>query len=239
MQFILLLLFQLQSADALDVGTNYQYLWDYRDQNDNTDTALTTLNSMKETAPNDYEVHWNLARFYYWSASSSTDSERTAILAKKGLEAAEEAKRIKPTAIEGWYWATANIGIYADAGGTFITVTENLSSRYKVNAEKAISIDPLYDDGGPYRSLGIYYTKLPWPLQDLQKAEELIGRSMKENPNRALSLYHYAEIQIKSGDSTGGKNTLQKILSLDPEKGNAPEIRRYKPQAEERLHSIE
>lgn len=235
----LLFLCSLFAANALENMSGYQYLWEHRDQSTNTEKALSQLQQMSTQNPNDYDLCWNLARFYYWSASSSSDSSASARLAKKGLEAAEQAKKINPAGIEGWYWATANIGTYAEASGTFVTVSEDLSTRYKTNAEKAIQLESLYDDGGPYRSLGIYYTKLPWPLQDLEKAEELLLRSLKENPNRALSLYYYAEVQIQNGDVAGGKQTLQKILSLDPYAGNTPEIHRYQPKARQRLQTLQ
>ena len=118
--YIFLLMFYWNSANALDVTTNYQYLWDYRDQDNNTETALTELVGLSIKDKNDYEVYWNLARFYYWAASETTNNEKGAELAKKGLEAAEKAKLIKPLGIEGWYWATANIGTYADAAGSFV-----------------------------------------------------------------------------------------------------------------------
>ena len=132
------------------------------------------------------------------------------------------------------YWATANIGLYAESSGTFVTV-EGLSSHYELNAEQAVKLKPLYDDGGPYRSLGIYYTKLPWPMQDLDKADSLLKLSLKENPKRALSLYHYANIQEQLGDTKGAQKTLKSILALVPEEGNAPEIRRYQALAQQKL----
>jgi len=237
--FILLLLLVPGPALSVEDLSHYDFLWANRDKNANTETALSQLKRVTEQRPTDAVAHWNLARFYYWAASEEKTSSSAASLAKKGWDAAEVAKRLEPWSIEGWYWATANIGMYAEAAGTFVTVSEDLSTHYKNNAEKAIELSPLYDAGGPYRSLGIYYTKLPWPLQDLEKAKELIGRSLEEDSERALSLYYYADIQFKMGDTEGAQKTLNSIIELDPEKGNAPEIRRYQPLAKQRLRSIQ
>ena len=231
-------LFIQSKAYALENMSMYNKLWDIRDSEGSTDSAISQLNEAYELNSNDYDLHWNLARFYYWAATECKDSEQAAVLAKKGWQAAEQAKKVSPQRIEGWYWATANIGIYADAAGTFVTVKEDLSTKYKDNADQAIELDPSFDDGGPYRSLGIYYTKLPWPMQDLEQAKDLIGRSLSANPNRALSLYYYAEVQIQSGDVEEGQKNLYKIIHLDPAKGNAPEIRRYQILAQQRLRSI-
>ncbi len=238
MYSVIFALFVTSQAYALENMSTYNKLWDSRDKGGSTDTALSQLNDAYAMNANDYDLHWNLARFYYWAATETKDSERAAVLAKKGWQAAEQTKRVSPHRIEGWYWATANIGIYADAAGTFVTVKEDLSTKYKENADQAIELDPSYDDGGPYRSLGIYYTKLPWPMQDLDQARELIGRSLSANPNRALSLYYYAEVQIQSGDTEEGQRNLYKIIHLDPEQGNAPEIRRYQILAQQRLRTI-
>ncbi|MBM75151.1 MAG: hypothetical protein CMK59_07105 [Proteobacteria bacterium] len=236
---IVLHLFLLLSSPtyALENASSFQKMWHKRDLNNTTTTAILKLEAHSVKNADDFDLHWNLARFYYWAASEANDSDQAAQLSKKGWDAAEAAKKIRPDRIEGWYWATANIGRYADSAGTFVTVKEGLSSHYENNAQQAIKIDPLYDDGGPYRSLGIYYTKLPWPMQDLDRARELIDLSLKENPKRALSLYHYANIQTQAGEANAAQKTLESILTLVPEEGNAPEIRRYQALAHQQLKS--
>ena len=234
---VLLFLLRLNPAYALEQAADFQKMWSIRDLNNTASTAISQLENQAAESQDDFDLQWNLARFYYWTASETNNPTVAAELSKKGWDAAEAAKVIRPDRVEGWYWATANIGLYAESSGTFVTVKEGLSSHYELNAEKAVQIKPLYDDGGPYRSLGIYYTKLPWPLQDLNKATSRLNLSLKENPKRALSLYHYANIQEQAGDANGAQQTLNTILGLIPEEGNAPEIRRYQALAHQRLKS--
>ena len=143
------LILTVNSAHALDQASDFQNMWSKRDLNNTATAAISQLEARAVQAQDDFDLQWNLSRFYYWAASETKDSALAADLSKKGWNAAEAAKLIKPDRIEGWYWATANIGLYAESSGTFVTVKEGLSSHYELNAEKAVQIKPLYDDGGP------------------------------------------------------------------------------------------
>ena len=188
--------------------------------------------------PETFAYQWHLARFYYWAAAQSTQKEQKRLHAKKGWDAAERAKKIAPKSIEGWYWATANLGMYGESIGVIDAMTEGLASVYMKNAEQAIAIDPLYDDGGPYRSLGRFYTKLPWPMKDLKKSISLIEKSIAQNKNRALTLYFYGDAQQQIGDKNGARKSFEAILHLSATGAYAAEIRKYQVLAQKHLKSL-
>ena len=113
-----------------------------------------------------------------------------------------------------------------------------LGDVYTKNANRAIAIDPLYDDGGPYRSLGRYYTKLPWPMKDLKRSIRLIKKSLEQNRERALTLYFYADALEQLGNEEEAKKIFATILALQPVGKFAPEIRRYQSIAQKRLEEL-
>ena len=103
---------------------------------------------------------------------------------------------------------------------------------------RAIEIDPMYDDGGPYRSLGRYYTKLPWPMKDLKRSLSLIEKSLSQNNKRALSLYFYGDAQQQLGDKKGARKSFEAILSLEATGKYGPEVRRYRGLAKRHLNAL-
>lgn len=235
---VVFLLFFPHLAFGSEVLEKSDQLWRSRDQNGNSLTAIRLLEGAIQDRPQEFVLHWHLSRFYYWAAAEATDDARKKRYAKKGWDAAERAKKIHPDSIEGWYWATANIGLFGEAVGTIGAMRHGLGDVYTSNANRAIAIDPLYDDGGPYRSLGRYYTKLPWPMQDLKRSLVLIKKSLAQNRNRALTLYFYADAQAQLGSKEGARKSLQTIISLQATGKFAPEIRRYQVLARKRLLSL-
>ena len=157
-------------------------------------------------------------------------------MSKKGWDAAEAAKRIRPDRIEGWYWATANIGLYAEAPGTFVTVKEGLSSHYELNAEQAVKLKPLYDDGGPYRSLGIYYTNCYGRCRIWTKpiSIEALLKGKPQKSTESLSLCKHPRATRRHQGRT--KDTQVDPCTC-PRGRNAPEIRRYQALAQQKLKS--
>ena len=240
MRNILLLSLLLLSSvvQAADIPSESDNMWTKRDHNNNCEKAIKMLEKATKQMPDEFTYHWHLARFHYWAAAEARIESEKENHARKGWEAADRANKLQPGSIEGWYWATANIGLYGEAIGTIRAIKEGLGDTYLDYANKAIEIDPLHDDGGPYRSLGRYYTKLPWPMKDLKKSMTLLEKSMEENGARALTLYFYAEAQKDSGDKAGARKSLEKILQFEPNGNNAPEVRRYQRLSKELLEAL-
>ncbi|MEC7987605.1 MAG: hypothetical protein VX278_20730 [Myxococcota bacterium] len=213
-------------------------LWLVRDQENHCLEAIALLEEAAKKEPSEFQYHWHLSRFYYWAAAEAKTKKEKQRYAKRGWDAANKATELKPESVEGWYWATANIGLYGEAVGIFGAMRHGLGDVYTQNANKAIAIDPLYDDGGPYRSLGRYYTKLPWPMKDLEKSISLIEKSIAQNRQRALTLYFYADAQEQLGNKAEAKKYFEEILALSATGPYAPEIRRYQGLSTQRLSSF-
>lgn len=200
-------------------------LYRTRDSGGNAQKALTLLEEAKALEPNNYEVRWRLAQFHYWVADTSSSSEAMAREGKLGWDEAEVAKKLNPKGIDGYYWAAACVGAYSTGSGIVNAVRNGLAPVFKENAEKAEKINPNHDRGGPLRALGRYYFKLPWPLQDLEKARQYLERAVKVGPDSARNLYYLADLERDAGNTERAKELLNQILAMDPNKSDPPDVR--------------
>lgn len=205
--------------------------WARRDSKGVAAAAIATLEGLKAQNPSDYEVQWQLARFYYWTATAATNNATKAAEAKKGWDAAEAAKRLNASGVEGYYWTAACIGAYAQGSGIMTAVKQGLGDTMEENAKKAVQINAKHDQGGPLRALGRYYYSLPWPLQDLENARIYLERAYAAAPTNATNLLYLAELEYADGNPTRGKELMDQLLALDPAKGDGPGTRRSQKEA--------
>ena len=242
LSFLLLSAPTVSTAQATEAGqidsAAVNTLWAQRDWGGHTDEAIEILEAAKAASPNDYEVRWQLARFYYWKANSKSGAKQ-AELGKKAWDEAEAAKKLEPGKVEGYYWAAASIGAYSQGAGIMNAVKEGLADEFKVNARKAIKIDGSHDHGGPYRALGRFNTNLPWPLQDLEEAEKMLLKSLDTDDDFAINLYYLADVYKQDGDETKARQYATKAAAQDPAtSGDPPSTRKHVKLAEAMLEEL-
>ena len=201
--------------------------WLNRDWGSHTDDAIAALEGAKATDPSNYKVRFNLARFYYWEAIQSTGDAKGE-WAKKAWDEAEEAKSLRPGAVEGWYWSAAAIGEYSKAMGIGTAVKDGLADKFKSNAQKAIDINHSHDEGGPLRALGRFHSQLPWPLQDLDASRGLLEKANGVSRS-AVNLYFLGDTERMDDNTTAAKALFEECAALDPaESKDPPATRRNK-----------
>lgn len=208
-----------------------------RDQGTTAQDAIKLLEEAKVLEPQNYEVRWRLAQFHYWIADTSA-KDAMAREGKLGWDEAEAAKKINPNGVEGYYWAAACVGAYSTGKGIVTAVSEGLSPVFKENAERAEKIDANHDNAGPLRALGRYYFKLPWPLADKEKARSYLERAVKAGPKSARSWYYLADLERDAGNTDKAKEILNKIVAMDPNDGDPPDIRLHQKKAREMLAEL-
>ncbi len=202
-------------------------LWGTRDAGNSAETAIKLLDRVHAAEPDHFEVCWNLSRFHYWLAAGATDKGVKAHHGKVGWDYAEKAKKLRPGAVDGYYWAAANIGAYSNGHGVVTALKEGLGDKFQQNAEKAAQINAAHDDAGPLRALGRFYFSLPWPLRDLEKSRDYLSRSLKIAPNSAINLYYLADLEQEEGNAAVARSLCQDVLALEPAAGDGPSIRKH------------
>ena len=211
--------------------------WLNRDWGSHTDDAITALEAAKAADPANYKVRYNLSRFYYWQAIQASGDAK-AEWAKKAWDEAEEAKALRPGAVEGWYWASAAIGEYSKAMGIGTAVKDGLADKFKTNAQKAIDINSSHDEGGPLRALGRFHSQLPWPLQDLDTSRRLLEKANGVSRS-AINLYFLADSERMDDNLDVARPLFEECAALDPAKAkDPPATRRNTKRCEDALKGL-
>lgn len=210
--------------------------WQRRDRPGVIEETLASLEVFRAANPDDYEVHWQIARF--WHALSLRGDKPQAQTAFSGVTFAERATQLNPKGVEGWFWLASTLGSYAEKSGIVDAVRQGLAGRIEAAALKAVALNPGYDHGAPLVALGQYYYALPWPLQDVERARSYMERAVAAGPKYALNLYFLAEMEWSEGNHAAAKVLFERIIALGPSDGDPPATRRYQPLAKARLAEL-
>jgi tetratricopeptide (TPR) repeat protein len=133
---------------------------------------------------------------------------------------AEAFTRQNPTRAEALIWEGIIESSYAGAKGGLGALS--LCKEARGNLEAAIKIDPTALDGSAYTSLGTLYYKVPgFPLGfgDHDKAEHMLQKALKQNPNGIDPNYFYAEFLFEEERYPEALQYLDKASKAAPRPG--------------------
>lgn len=179
--------------------------------------SIEVLTAAVATDANNYELYWRLARahqnFGDLAAARKIANFKALCVehGRAGIKAGEKAIALKPSGVEGYFYAGCAAGTLSTGAGIYTIIRDNLTGRIKVNLEKAYQIDKRFADGGPMQALAGYYKDVPRLMGgDLTKAEEYARESMRLYPLDPAGRTILGEILIK----TDKKKNHAEILTL-------------------------
>ncbi len=173
--------------------------------------AVDLYTRAAEANPDNYEIAWKSGRAHrmYGKTAKELDMDGWKALCaqygKSGMAYAQKAISLKPKGVEGHYYYGLSVGTYSDGVSILTALKEGLKKKTQASFEKAYDINKLYNDAGPMLSLGRFWTVLPWPLYNLEKALAYL-REYQATPyfeGSAEAHVYLAELLRKIG---GGKN---------------------------------
>jgi tetratricopeptide (TPR) repeat protein len=209
-------------------------LWPQRDQQDHAVAAIALLERAKAIQPDHYGVRWQLARFLHWQALDGPSRQKVD-LGRRCWAEAKAATHLRPDGVEGHYWAAACVGTYGQGVSKARAIFEGIPDAFEAAAHIAIQLDATHDRGGPLRALGRYYTTLPWPYRDLDKAKLWLNKAIDVDGRSPANLYFLADMAQRSGDTATATDALGRLLSL-PASGDDPaRVRLYQAKAQRLL----
>jgi hypothetical protein len=156
----------LTDADALYASAGLE---NYR-------AAIPLYEKAVAEEPNNYDALWKCARAHreYGNEVKKQGGpdweDLCAQHGKAGMQYAEQAIALAPEKVEGHYYFGLSVGIYSDGVSILTALGEGLKNKTQESFEKAYAIDKTYKQGGPMLSLGRFWTVLPWPMDDEDKA---------------------------------------------------------------------
>ncbi len=224
---LLLLPLLASAADGVDAGpavatpesalADFDALWMRRDEAGVQEQLLQLTADGAKAHPEDFAYLWQAARIRLWAGDGETDNEKKKALGQAAWEFGDRAARVKPGAVEGYYYAAAGIGSYSQAVGILNALGQGLESKFNERLDKAINIDPKYVHAAPLAVKGRYYFELPWPKRNLGKSANWLQRALTADPNALRAMAWLAETQWRDGNPAAARETLARL-----EKGSMP-----------------
>jgi hypothetical protein len=176
--------------------------------------AIETYSAARDRSnqsTNDAKAAWEFARACFDLAEVAPNSARRAELAQQGIKAAERSIALNSNSAPAHYYLGMNLGQLARTRGISAL---RLVGRIRNQFETARGLDPLFDNAGPDRNLGMIYRDAPafWSVGDRKLARRHLLRSVElaeTYPENRLALI---EGLIKWGEFDEAR---QQFLKLD------------------------
>jgi tetratricopeptide (TPR) repeat protein len=186
------------------------------------------------------DVQWRLARACFYASELEKEAAIRLNWIAKGEDAGQTAVRERPDRVEGYYYLAVLKGRRAEISGLGFSAMI-LARKVEHLGEKAVDIDPNFEDGAPYRLLAMLYANAPpWPtsIGDMDKAIEFAQKAidLSDYPMNHLIM---AEVLIEDDEIQDARDELKKVLEA-PKVGrwaNAGE--RWRPHARRLLSKIQ
>ena len=196
--------------------------------------ALAKLQAALAAGEDAYGVNWRLARVEYWIGDHTADKTAKKQIFQQGIEHAKKAIELGPGKVEGHFWLGVCYGVYGEAKGVLKSLS--LVKPIKEEMRRVLEIEPAYDKGGADRILGRVYHEVPRIAGGSEKKSlEHLFKAVEYGPRVGLNLLYLADTYISLDQIEKARETLEYILTMEPEPELIPETMEEREQARQRL----
>ena len=203
-------------------------LWTRRDEPEAMKALEWKVQEALNAHPTDFEVLWRAARTRGWVADNAADLKVKGSLGKQAFDLGRKAAETQPSRPEGYYYAGTGVGAYASGLGVVGAITQGLEGKFLDNMNRAAALDPNFDRGGPLLAMGRYYAMVPWPKQDLKKAETFYNRVLAAFPENLRAQHYLAQLKVRQNDRPGARALMAKVrtapVDYDPAEGKRVKV---------------
>ena len=196
--------------------------------------ALAKLQEALVAGEDAYGVNWRLARVEYWIGDHTTDNTVKKQIFQQGIDHAKKANELGPNKVEGHFWLGVCYGVYGEAKGVLKSLF--LVKPIKEEMRRVLEIDPAYDKGGADRILGRVFHEVPGIFGGSEKKSlEHLLKAVEYGPRVGLNLLYLADTYISLDEIDKARQTLEYILTMEPEPELIPETTEERVQARQKL----
>jgi tetratricopeptide (TPR) repeat protein len=196
--------------------------------------ALATLQEALAAGEDAYGANWRMARVEYWIGDHTADKTAKKLIFQQGIEHAKKAVELGPNTVEGHFWLGVCYGVYGEAKGVLKSLA--LVKPIKEEMRRVLEIEPAYDKGGADRVLGRVYHEVPGFFGGSEKKSlEHLLKAVEYGPRVGLNLLYLADTYISLDQIEKARETLEYILTMEPEPELIPETMEEREQARQRL----
>ena len=196
--------------------------------------VLAKLQEALVASEDAYGVNWRLARVEYWIGDHTTDNTVKKQIFQQGIDHAKKANELGPNKVEGHFWLGVCYGVYGEAKGVLKSLF--LVKPIKEEMRRVLEIDPAYDKGGADRILGRVFHEVPGIFGGSEKKSlEHLLKAVEYGPRVGLNLLYLADTYISLDEIDKARQTLEYILTMEPEPELIPETTEERVQARQKL----
>ena len=162
--------------------------------------GLEMARKLVKDNPESFDAQWRLSRSAFWFAERAVargDEKTAKDIGWEGYQAGLKAIEKNPKGVQGYYYGVASLGQYSKGIGIFKALSMDISGKYEDMCGKAIKLNKRYNMGGPLRTYGRYYYKLPWPKRDLEKSTKLLEEVTRLFPKKLRNHAYLADTYAK------------------------------------------
>ena len=200
--------------------------------------ALAKYQAALAAGEDAYSANWRLARVEYWIGDHTADNTAKKQIFQLGIDHAKKAVELGPDKVEGHFWLGVCYGVYGEAKGVLKSLF--LVKPIKEEMRRVLEIDPAYDKGGADRVLGRVYHEVPGIAGGSEKKSlEHLLKAKEYGPRVGLNLLYLADTYISLDEIEKARETLEYILTMEPEPDLIPETMEEREQARKKLEGKE
>lgn len=179
----------------------------------NLDKAIELYNQVLAAAPEDKDIYWKLSEMTFKKAEATQNEKERIEIYKNALKYAKTAKKNHPDSIEACFWLGCSSARLAE-------IINGISALPMINVAKkelviAIKIQPEHRFAILADAiLAAIYAGMPWPLQDLEKAEHHAREATRKDPNLTLASVTLAKIFKQQNRFSESRKEAIRCLNL-------------------------
>lgn len=177
------------------------------------DRAVDAYNKVLAMDPDNEDAYWKLAEVTFKMADEADTEERQEELYEKTRDYAEKSLELNPDSLEARYWIGCSRLRLAELAGIFGALGH--VSAGKEELHKTIEMDPDHRFSVLARAvLAAVYTESPWPMRDLDKAQELAEQAVVMDPSLTIAWEKLARVYARQDKPDKARETIEKGLAV-------------------------
>ena len=177
------------------------------------DEAILLYRKVLAASPRHKDVYWKLSESTFKKAETVSDPEKSIKLYEKSLEYARKAVELNSGCFESHFWVGCSSARLAEMY-TVIRAAGIIGESID-ELKLAVSIDPDHRLAATANAiLAAVYTQAPWPMRDLDKAQQYATAAVAKDPDNTLASLKLANVYAKQRQYQKALREITRCLSL-------------------------
>jgi tetratricopeptide (TPR) repeat protein len=158
---------------------------------------------------------------YFYARYAEKERDKQKEVLQKGIEIGEEAIKKHPDDAALNYEMSVCWGRWGVVNGIFASAMKGVANKIRKHAERTISLDPDYAEGGGYRVMGRLHFMAPriplilsWPSKE--ESLKYLKKAVDANSDNLINHFYFAESLYHFGSNEEALKHLDIILKAYP-----------------------